>query len=235
MRAAVIIPVYNHGAMIAAVAECAKDLGLPVIVVNDGSTDSTAAAIERVSGITVVTHSENRGKGAALLSGFAEATARGCLWAVTIDGDGQHIPEDAQLLLASAQNGERCLVLGRRTHMTRGPHVPWTSRFGREFSNFWVWVCGGPRLADSQSGFRLYPLPEVIFLGVRARRYQFEVEVLVRAHQERLPIREVPVRVIYPEKGQRVSHFRPWLDFLRNSKTFSRLLLRRLIRGVLGR
>jgi hypothetical protein len=106
--------------------------------------------------------------------------------------------------------------------------VPWTSRFGRGFSNFWVRVSGGPVVSDSQSGFRLYPLPEVLQLGVTARRYQFEVEVLVRAQQAGIATIEAPVGVVYQPKGERVSHFRPWLDFWRNSVTFSRLIFIRI-------
>lgn len=232
MNAAIVIPVYNHGPLVGAVVGRALALALPVIVVDDGSTDETAAVLAGYGGITVCTHPVNRGKGAALLTGFAEARRRGCDWALSFDGDGQHHPEDAPTLLAAVRDGRRCLVIGRRTGMANGRTVPWTSRFGRGFSNFWVRACGGPAVSDSQSGFRLYPLPETQDLGVRARRYQFEVEVLVRAAQAGLAVCEVPVGVVYPGPGERVSHFRPWVDFWRNSGTFSRLLGRRLIGGL---
>ena len=113
----------------------------------------------------------------------------------------------------SPGGGERVIVVGNRQGMA-GENVPWTSRFGRGFSNFWVWAAGGPWIADSQSGFRLYPLPEALQLGVRARRYQFEVEILVRARRSGIATVEVPVSVVYQPKGVRVSHFRPWRDFL---------------------
>jgi hypothetical protein len=112
--------------------------------------------------------------------------------------------------------------------MEGNDNVPWTSRFGRKFSNFWVWVSGGPMLTDSQSGFRLYPLPEALRLDVQARRYQFEVEILVKARQQGLETLEVPVQVVYQKKEERVSHFHPWLDFWRNSTTFSRLIFTRI-------
>ncbi len=232
MNPAIVIPVYNHGRQIGAVVQRALSLGFPVFVVDDGSTDETAAEIAAVDGVVVLRHPHNRGKGAALLTGFAAAAERGCDLAISMDGDGQKLVEDGNTLLAAVADGRRCLVVGVRQGMDRGTNVPWTSRFGRGFSNFWVAVCGGPRLADSQSGFRLYPLPETQQLGVRAQRYQFEVEVLVRARLAGIAVRETPVQVIYPEKGERVSHFRPWLDFLRNSETFSRLLWLRLIRMV---
>lgn len=228
MRAAIVIPVYNHGPQVAAVIVAARTLGLPIFVVDDGSTDTTAAVLAAQEEITVLRHPENRGKGAALLTGFA-AAAPTCDWALTIDADGQHDPADAQALLAVARQGGRVIVVGNRQGMAGG-HVPWTSRFGRGFSNFWVWVSGGPWIADSQSGFRLYPLPETLELGVAARRYQFEVEVLVRARRRGIATIEVPVSVVYQSKGVRVSHFRPWLDFFRNSATFCRLICSRLFR-----
>ncbi|MCB2217391.1 glycosyltransferase family 2 protein [Desulfofustis glycolicus] len=232
MKTALVIPVYNHGSMLAGVISQALELGLPLYVVDDGSTDQTAEILRSSTGITVLTHPVNRGKGAALLTGFAAAHGAGCDWAITLDADGQHLPADAHQLLAAVPDDVRCLVIGRRGGMDRGPTVPWTSRFGRGFSNFWVLACGGPAVSDSQSGFRLYPLPETLQLRTRARRYQFEVEVLVRAHQAGLAVYEAPVRVIYPAVGERVSHFRPFIDFLRNSETFSRLLLDRLVRGI---
>jgi glycosyltransferase involved in cell wall biosynthesis len=226
MKAVVVIPVYNHQERVAEVIRQAMPLGLPVIVVDDGSTDHTAEVLAALPGITVLRHQVNQGKGAALLTGFA-AAAPECDWALTIDADGQHRPEDGRQLLAAAEGGERLIVVGNRQGMGQS-NVPWTSRFGRQFSNFWVWTAGGPLIADSQSGFRLYPLPEALHLGVRARRYQFEVEVLVRARRQGIGTVEVPVQVVYQPKGERVSHFRPWLDFSRNSGTFCRLICSRL-------
>lgn len=229
MKAAVIIPVYNHAQRIGAVIDEAQELGLPLLVVDDGSTDQTPEILGGITGITLLRHAVNQGKGAALLTGFAAASRQGYDWALTIDGDGQHRPEDAKGLLAAAGESKRAIVVGRREGMT-GRNVPWTSRFGRGFSNFWVWAAGGPALQDSQSGFRLYPLPEALGLGVRSRRYQFEVEILVKARWQGIAVVEVPVGVVYQAKGERVSHFRPWRDFWRNSATFSRLILARILR-----
>ncbi|MHB8151037.1 MAG: glycosyltransferase family 2 protein [Desulfobulbia bacterium] len=227
MKVAVIIPVYNHEQRIGEVIRQAMKLGLPLFVIDDGSTDTTPKIIRDIPGISVIRHPVNLGKGAALLTGFAAAVGQGCDWAITIDGDGQHFPEDATSLLRAAGENRRIIVVGRREGMA-GKNVPWTSRFGRGFSNFWVWAAGGPRIADSQSGFRLYPLPEALHLGVKATRYQFEVEVLVRAKQRGINTVEAPVRVVYQAKGERVSHFQPWRDFWRNSETFSRLIWERI-------
>jgi len=224
-RAAIIIPVYNHEKTVAEVVRQSLALGYPVIVVDDGSTDGTYDRIRDISSITILRHSENRGKGAALLTGFAAAAA-GADWAITLDADGQHQPEDAESLLAAVPEGLRPIVTGRREGM-HGEHVPRASRFGRLFSNFWVRASGGPAVADTQSGMRLYPLPETLKLPVRARRFQFEVEVLVKACWYGIPVVEAPVSVVYAPRGERISHYRGFVDFMRNSSAFTRLIFGR--------
>jgi len=226
LRYAIVIPAYNHGRQVRGVVEKTLQLGLPVIVVDDGSTDSTPQVLASLSGVTVIRHKQNQGKGASLLTGFAAALQLAD-WAITIDADGQHDPEDILSLMQAVPEGQRPLVIGKRVGMRHG-NVPWTSRWGRRFSNFWVWASCGRWLSDSQSGFRAYPLPETIHLGTRARRYQFEVEILVLAVWRGIPIIEVPVRTLYGPIEERVSHFRPWLDFWRNTRTFTRLVATRV-------
>ncbi|MEN6331636.1 MAG: glycosyltransferase family 2 protein [Smithella sp.] len=225
-RFAFVIPVYNHATCVAKVIQRAKKLGFPVFVVNDGSTDNTYDEIRNIPDIRIICHEKNMGKGAALISGFTAAASEAD-WAITIDADGQHHPEDALNLIAAIPESSRVIVVGAREGM-QGEHVPWTSRFGRKFSNFWVWVSGGPLLSDSQSGMRIYPLPEVTALPVKARRFQFEVEILVQAKRKGLPVLEAPVRVVYNPDGSRISHFRPFVDFVRNSLTFTRLIFSRI-------
>ncbi len=225
-RVAIVIPAYNHGVRISDVVWKAVNMGYPVFVVNDGSTDNSAALLAAMDGITVLEHTLNMGKGEALETGFTAASAVAD-WAISIDADGQHKPEDVEGLLDAVPEGLRPIVIGARTGMD-GENVPWTSRFGRGFSNFWVRVSGGPKVSDSQSGFRLYPLPDVLELDVRARRFQFEVEILVKARRSGIPVLEAPVQVVYQKGAERISHFHPWKDFLRNSMTFSRLIIGRI-------
>jgi len=225
-RFAVVIPVYNHGQTVASVVAGALALKLPVIVVDDGSSDRGCRDIARTAGIRIIRHAANTGKGAALVSGF-RAAAGMADWAITLDADGQHHPEDALRLMQAIPDSLRPIVIGCRKAMLDAG-APWTSRFGKGFSNFWITMSGGPRVTDSQSGFRIYPLPEVLHLGVRAKRYQFEIEVLVKANWAGLPVIEAPVRVIYQTDVARVSHFRPFVDFMRNTGTFARLICRRV-------
>jgi glycosyltransferase involved in cell wall biosynthesis len=226
---AVIIPVYNHGRTVKAVAMAASTLGWPIYVVDDGSTDGGDPSLESMANLFVLRHGVNRGKGAALMTGFRAAAER-ANWAITMDADGQHFPEDARKLIDAIPRGRRPIVVGRRLQMSE-KEVPWTSRFGRGFSNFWIRMAGGPHVSDSQSGFRIYPLPEVLQLGVRAERYQFEVEVLVKAAWSAMEVIEASVGVSYPPKAERVSHFRPGIDFWRNTTTFARLITRRVVLG----
>ena len=221
-----VIPVYNHAATVAQIVKDAQTLRYPVFVVDDGSTDNTYDQIKEIAGIQILRHELNQGKGAAILTGFA-AAASVADWAITIDADGQHYPEDAKKLIKAIPKKYRPIVVGARAGMA-GVHVPWTSSFGRKFSNFWVQVSGGPAISDSQSGFRIYPLPESLNLGTKARRFQFEVEILVQAKRKGLQVIEAPVRVNYNPNGERISHFRPFVDFLRNSSTFTRLIFRRI-------
>jgi glycosyltransferase involved in cell wall biosynthesis len=226
MRCAIVIPVYNHEATVADVVRRCLALNYPVIIVDDGSTDGTYERIKDMSSITILRHAQNRGKGAALLTGFTEAV-KTADWAVTLDADGQHRPEDLLRLLGAVPAGMRPVVVGLREGM-EAEHVPRASRFGRKFSNFWVRVSGGPDVSDTQSGMRLYPLPETLHLPVRARRFQFEVEVLVKASWYGMPVTEAPIQVSYAPKGERISHYRGFADSMRNAAAFTRLIFGRL-------
>jgi len=226
---AIIIPVYNHAETVAEVVKSCLKTDYPVFVVDDGSTDSTFDSLRNIKEISILRHRENRGKGAAIITGLKEA-AKTANWALTIDADGQHDPADICELVRAIPFNARPFIVGMRQGM-KSSDAPWTSRFGRKFSNFWVWASGGRLVSDSQSGFRIYPLPETLNLKVRAKRFQFEVEVLVKAGWQNIPIIEVPVSVNYKQLGTRVSHFRPFVDFMRNSMVFTRLIFLRILLG----
>jgi len=223
---AFVIPVYNHVDKVGDVIRAALTLNLPVIVVDDGSTDSTADRVKNIPGVRLLQHSRNQGKGEALMTGMTEA-AKSARWAISVDADGQHAPVDGLNLIRAIPAGQRPIVVGTRQGMEAG-EVNWKSRYGRKFSNFWVWASSGCWVEDSQSGFRIYPLPESLNLNVKSRRYQFEVEVLVKAAWKKIPLVQAPVSVTYLPESGRISHFRPFVDFMRNSRVFARLVIQRL-------
>ena len=239
-KIAVIIPVFNHGETVYNVVMETIKLGLPVIVIDDGSTDSTNTELKKIKEIILLHHKVNRGKGAAILTAMRYAVSF-ANWVITIDADGQHNPLDAKPLIQaiskssnqdslSSSKQKRPIIIGRREGMLEAK-APWTSRFGREFSNFWVKVSGGPNITDSQSGFRIYPIPESFCLAVQSRRFQFEIEILVKANLAKIPIIEMPVTVSYNLNKKRISHFHPFFDFLRNFGTFARLIFHRVVKG----
>jgi glycosyltransferase involved in cell wall biosynthesis len=176
---------------------------LDLLVVDDGSTDSTAdLAIE--AGANVLRHASNQGKGAALCSGLAWANARGYSQAVTADADGQH-PAVEILRLADIEAAPNALVLGVRDLLRDG--APRSNRFSNALSNRFLSLFTGLYLNDTQCGLRRYPVKETLALGCVDPGYAFEAEVILRAARDGLPILQLPIRVLYPEKAERVSHF----------------------------
>jgi hypothetical protein len=210
MRVLAVVPAYQAERTVGAVVQGLRvELGdEPVIVVDDGSTDQTSAEAER-AGAVVVRHAENRGKGAALVTGFARALELGADAAVTVDADGQHPPEEAGRV-ARDDAPRQALVLGVRDLARAG--APQANRFSNAFSNRFLSWFGGRRLRDTQCGLRRYPLPEVSSLGARSPGYAFEAEVLLRAARRGWDIEELPVRVVYPPGRDRVSHFHAVYD-----------------------
>ena len=288
----ILIPTYNNAGTLADVVRRALRQGLPVLVVDDGSTDGTAAVLanlradrdvfpsaknladatgntslpaneashtdeaeqaerkvfpsakkiadatgntslsdndasdvhagrgafsiasanisaEENAPLVVIRHSVNQGKGVALKTGFQEALRLGYSYAVTLDADGQHHPEDVPVLLA--QKGEKTLVVGSRS--IRGKDG--RSSFANQFSNFWFTLYTWIKLPDTQTGYRLYPLKALPSLRLLSARYEAELTLLVFSAWKGLRLVPVPVQVEYPE--DRVTHFRPGKDFTRIS------------------
>lgn len=209
---AVLIPALNCAGTIAGVVAGAQRYVDRVVVVNDGSTDATAARAAD-SGAAVVSHQKIRGKGAALETGMRWLAARGTARVVTMDGDGQHLSEEIPALLAASEAAPQALLIGARQ---RDPQLVAPLRsFGNRFADRWVEIACGQRLPDTQSGFRVYPVDATLQLGTRARHFGFETEVLIRAARAGMAIRSVPVRTFYPPAAERQSHFRPFVDTVR--------------------
>ncbi|MDR1489634.1 MAG: DUF2062 domain-containing protein [Desulfovibrio sp.] len=238
----IIVPVYNHGATLADVVRAALSLHPHVLVVDDASTDLryendqarpdgslVPAASHPLCGLAVscLRHQRNLGKGAAILTGAAASAKKGMTHIITIDADAQHDPADLPRFLAAATADPLTIYVGDRDFNT--PNVPFSSRFGRSFSNFWYAVQTGRLTKDVQSGFRLYPLAVLDKIRCLERRYGFETEVLVRASWAGFAIKNLPIKVRYKPAGERVSHFRPLMDNLRLTLLNSWLTTRSLL------
>lgn len=233
-RPVVIAPTYNNARTLRGVLERVLAIGLPIVVVNDGATDSTAAILAEWaecggedSGVCVLTHPRNRGKAAALHTGFRAAADMGYTHAATIDTDGQLDPEQIPALLALADANRRALVIGYRDD--EADDYPARSRVGRRVSNLLVMMESGVRVRDSQCGLRVYPLGLVNTVACRAGRFGFETEIITRAGWAGCELTESPVRCRYFPPGERVSHFRPWVDSFRSVGMHLRLLSRAMV------
>ena len=228
LNCCIIIPTYNNDHALESVISGVLAYTDHVIVVNDGSTDQTKAILDRIPMIQKITIPVNTGKGWALRQGFAHAIKQGYRYAITIDSDGQHFPEDLPLFLDLIEEQPDSLILGARDMVQEA--VPGTSNFGHKFSIFWFKVETGITVLDVQTGFRLYPLNRIKEIRwVVSKKYEYEVEILVRLAWQGVNILSVPVKVYYAPKEIRVSHFRKFKDFTRVSIANSILVFMALL------
>jgi glycosyltransferase involved in cell wall biosynthesis len=212
----VIIPTYNNESTLAAVIDSVLEYIPNIIVINDGSTDSTNVALHKYrEKIMIVSYETNRGKGFALKCGFAYAKERRFKYALTIDSDGQHYAEDIPRFIKTSEKFQDTLIIGNRN--LAHYNMPKKNRFANKFSNFWFALQTGIKLPDTQTGFRLYPLEKMKYLRPFTSRYEAELEILVRCAWMGIKIISLPIQVHYEPEGKRISHFRPSIDFLRIS------------------
>ncbi len=232
MNIACVIPYYNNPDTILDVAEKCRRYLQEVIVVDDGSTQhhqQFETTLQQL-GITLLKHQENQGKGAALITAFNYLQHSDCDYAITIDADGQHKPEDLQAFIeAINEHAPDCdkIFIGVRDFTV--PNVPGSSKFGRSFSNFWVALETGVLCRDTQSGFRAYPVKPLEKLRFSCRRYNFEIEILVKCLRGGIQLHELPIDVIYPPTDERISHFAPFKDNFRLSLLHTKLVCQKLL------
>jgi 2-polyprenyl-6-methoxyphenol hydroxylase-like FAD-dependent oxidoreductase len=207
----IVIPVFNEAATVGDIVERARLHG-PVLVVDDGSTDRSAAAAA-AAGAEVIALGGRRGKGAALRRGFAEGLRRGVERVVTLDGDGQHDPDDIPRLLKAAVEEPRSLVIGGRLAglAERSERVMPVGRLAAlRVAGFFIDWLSGVAVADTQSGFRVYPAALLSSVSPRRGGFVLESEMLLRAAAGGFPVIEVPIAPIHFE--DRRSRFRPARD-----------------------
>ncbi len=215
LKVCILVPTYNNAKTLVPLLKDLESFHPHIIVVNDGSTDGTDRLLKQFQGINIVTYSPNRGKGYALRLGFRGAREHGYEYAISIDSDGQHFPKDIPHFLEKLEDNPGALIIGARN--MEQSSVPSKSSFGHRFSNFWYQVETGISLPDTQSGFRCYPVKRLENMFFFTNRFEFEIEVIVRASWKGIPVLAVPVTVYYAPPEERVSHFRPVIDFTRIS------------------
>lgn len=230
----VVIPVYNHGQAIGAVARGVLAHKLPCLLVDDGSGRECAdvldaLAVNATEKIIVLRHPVNRGKGSAVLTGARYAAQAGYSHALQIDADGQHRVADIPRFLDQAAAHPQALIVGSPEYDETAPAL---RLWARRLTHVWVSINTLSRqIKDSMCGFRVYPLPSLIELDRRQKlgaRMNFDIEVAVRLYWAGIEIINVPTPVVYPEKV--ISHFRGWSDTVLISRVHATLFFGMLLR-----
>ena len=225
-KTVVLIPAYNEAGTIRDLVQRVLKIVPDVIVVDDGCTDATVAELAGLP-VVVLRNPRNLGKAASLWKGFDHAFGGGAHSVITLDGDGQHRPEDIPRLLHTAERFPGSIVIGARLHDKA--NFPPRRYYANQFARFWIsWAAGYP-IADTQSGFRVYP--GLLFAQLKRQAaawngFVFESEVLIAAAAEGVRSVAVSIPGIYPRQA-RASHFRPVYDISRIVLMVAGRLLRR--------
>lgn len=235
-RPIALIPHYNHADTIEKVTDELLALDLPVMIVDDGSSPEQQAKLTHLSNrenVFVLYRAENGGKGAAVKTGLQEALEQGFSHAIQVDADGQHNLIDVQKMLAHSHQNPSALICGKPIY---GNDAPKARLYGRKITNFWIAINTlSTDIADGMCGFRLYPLAQVVPIIQQTKigdRMDFDTELLVHCHWQKMPMIWVGTPVKYAPDG--ISHFRGWADNWLISKMHARLffgMLKRLFSG----
>lgn len=220
-RVAVIIPALNAEPTLGPVVREARTHLDSVVVVDDGSSDATGA-VARNAGAVVLRHEVNRGKGAALKTGFAWAKANGFDGVITIDADGQHLPSEIPKFFRIRADTKADLIIGGRAHLFHGM-LP-RRRMANRFSAWGIALASRTAVSDSQSGFRYYAMPMLDAVPLRTDGFDMESEVIIRAGRRGFRIVTIPIDLGFVD-GISTSHYRPVKDTVRIFLTVVRTLV----------
>ncbi len=209
VRTCVVIPAFNEEERVGEVVRGVRGWAERILVVDDGSEDATADRA-REAGAEIVVHPKNRGKGAALMTGFERARELGCEWVIVMDADGQHDPSDIPALLERQKLTGADVVIGTRMGNPTGMPLirRWTNRFTSAVISWLI----GQRVPDSQSGFRLYRTAILDGIRLTTSNYDAESEILIQLARRGARIESAPIRSIY---GDQQSRIRPGRDTVR--------------------
>ncbi|MEZ4801492.1 MAG: DUF2062 domain-containing protein [Gelidibacter sp.] len=228
-KCCVVLPTYNNPKTLKLVIDGIMAYTKEIIVVNDGSTDETSTILNQYPDIITLHQPKNTGKGHALKTGFRYAVSLGYQYAITLDTDGQHFPKDIPNFIRAldASENKNILIIGDR-NMNEADVLARSAR-GNRVSTYWMKAATGLKLKDSQSGFRLYPIKRmnrIRFMNA-TKKFEFEIEAIVKSYWAGIDIVHVPIEVLYDMK-ERVSHFRPFMDIARMVILYIWFLLVRL-------
>ncbi|HWH71392.1 MAG TPA: glycosyltransferase family 2 protein [Candidatus Sulfotelmatobacter sp.] len=209
---AAIIPCFNEAAAIAPVVAGVRRYVPTIFVVDDGSSDQTALLAER-AGAEVLRHDRNRGKGAALQTGWQLAHQRGLEWGLMLDGDGQHAPEDIPACFQCAEQTAAALIVGNR--MAEAAQMPALRRWVNRWMSRQLSTAAGQPLPDSQCGFRLMNLEAWSRLSLTTLHFEIESEMLLAFAAARLKIAFAPIRAIYKQEQSKIHPLHDTLRWFR--------------------
>jgi len=228
MSYCIVIPNYNHTLVIDKLLASLAEYKLAVIMVNDGSDADSSAYMQMLADkynyLTLVNHSHNQGKGAAVHTGLKYAASMGFTHAIQVDADGQHDITDITKLVALSQAQPQHLISGRPIY---NESVPKHRYYARYLTHVWVWIeTLSFDIKDTMCGFRVYPLAETLAVLAKnenmAQYMSFDTEIIVRLYWDGVETTFLATKVNYPENG--VSHFRVWEDNLAISWMHTRLV-----------
>ena len=220
-KALIIVPAYNAAQTVGDVVRSCREFVNNIVVINDGSRDETAGAA-MIAGAEVVTHPMNRGKGAALKTGFAWAMERRYDIVITLDADGQHLPREIPKFLRAREEAHADLIIGGRSHLF-GEMLP-RRRMANRFSAWSISRASGKRITDSQSGFRLYSANLLRNIRLHTDGFDMESEIIVHAGRGGFKVLTIPIDLGFVD-GISTSHYKPLKDTLRIAWTVTRARL----------
>jgi glycosyltransferase involved in cell wall biosynthesis len=218
MNICVVIPTYNESKAISGVVSAIKNLGLQVVVIDDGSLDATAVLAAK-EGAVVLRNLVNQGKGACLIKGFNYALENKFDCVITMDGDGQHLPEDLSGFIRKADDPSADIIVGNRMFDTKD--MPFVRILTNKFMSWLISLICRQKIPDTQCGYRLIKRIVLEKVELKTVKFEAESEILVKASRMGFKISSVPIKTVY---GGQKSQINPLIDTLR--------FLRFLIKGL---
>lgn len=224
MKVCVVIPTFNESKAIARLVRAIMRKGHDIVVIDDGSADDTAKIASK-EGALVIRHPKNKGKGAAIKSGFRYALNTNCDAVIIMDGDGQHDPEDIGRFVEAAKTTDADMIIGNR--MDEPLAMPWVRRVTNTWMSSFISNISGQTIPDTQCGYRLIKRRLLKDLPLVSSKYETESEILIRAGKDNFKILSIPIKSIYKDE---VSTINPIKDALRFIRLIVRMKLERIFK-----